>query len=98
MKTKKDVRAAVELDADAIGFVLTESPREISLAAAMELKKHIPDSIRTHAVFGPVAPDIIIKLFKELSEKNILVKKYCCWISKKPRPNCCIMTIRLSYF
>lgn len=52
LSTAQDVAAAVAAGADAIGFVLTESPRRIEPAAARRLAELVPAGVLTVAVFG----------------------------------------------
>jgi phosphoribosylanthranilate isomerase len=47
----KDVQAAVTAGADAIGFVFTASPRQITPAKAVELSQHIPQGILRIGLF-----------------------------------------------
>ena len=49
---KEDVSKAVTLGVDAIGFILAESPRRISLEKAAELVRPIPPFISTVAVIA----------------------------------------------
>ncbi|MFD7169274.1 phosphoribosylanthranilate isomerase [Streptomyces violascens] len=51
LSTADDVRAAVEAGADAVGFVLTPSPRLITPALAAELAAAVPEGVLTVAVF-----------------------------------------------
>jgi phosphoribosylanthranilate isomerase len=49
-----DVEAAVEAGADALGFVLAPSPRQVSVARARELVQATPGGVHTYAVFRQV--------------------------------------------
>lgn len=51
LSTAQDVDVAVAHGADAVGFVLTESVREIPVQCAAELVKAVPAGIATVAVF-----------------------------------------------
>lgn len=51
LSTAQDVAVAVAHGADAVGFVLTESVREIPVQRAAELVKAVPAGIATVAVF-----------------------------------------------
>lgn len=51
------VTAAVEAGADAIGFVLTRSPRRITPGLARELAAAVPAHVLTVAVFAGETPD-----------------------------------------
>lgn len=46
----RDVKAAVDLGVDALGFILAESPRNISLECAARLMKGLPPFVSTVAV------------------------------------------------
>ncbi|MFD0890899.1 phosphoribosylanthranilate isomerase, partial [Streptosporangium algeriense] len=50
------VTAAVEAGADAIGFVLTRSPRRITPELARELGRAVPPHVLTVAVFAGETP------------------------------------------
>ncbi len=54
LNTEEAVDAAIEAGADALGFVLAPSPRQISLARAQELLARVPQGIARVAVFGRV--------------------------------------------
>ncbi|MFD9125802.1 phosphoribosylanthranilate isomerase [Kitasatospora sp. NPDC059571] len=51
LSTAPDVAAAVAAGADAVGFVLTESPRQIAPEAVRELVAGVPAGVLTVAVF-----------------------------------------------
>lgn len=51
LSTPESVREAVNAGADAVGFVLTASPREVSPATARELLSLVPASVRAVGVF-----------------------------------------------
>lgn len=53
------VAAAVEAGADAIGFVLTSSPRRITPARARELARRVPSHVLTVAVFRGEPTDVV---------------------------------------
>jgi phosphoribosylanthranilate isomerase len=59
LKTEADVRLAVELGVDAIGFVLTESVRRVAPAEARRLRMLVPPGIRVHGVFAADPPEYI---------------------------------------
>ncbi len=56
LKTPEEVDLAVALGVQAVGFVLSESPRQVTARAACALGARVPEGVRTHAVFGPEAP------------------------------------------
>lgn len=51
LRSEADVEAAVEAGADAVGFVLTPSPRRITVETARRLMKMLPDGLLGVAVF-----------------------------------------------
>jgi phosphoribosylanthranilate isomerase len=51
LSTARDVAAAVGAGADAVGFVLTESPRQVSPEVVRGLVAEVPDGVLTVAVF-----------------------------------------------
>ncbi|MDQ0210599.1 phosphoribosylanthranilate isomerase [Arthrobacter bambusae] len=51
MSTPESVQAAVESGADAVGFVLTKSPREVSPSRARDLLAHVPEGVAAVGVF-----------------------------------------------
>lgn len=53
------VEVAVEAGADAIGFVLTPSPRQVSLERAARLRALLPDSVLGVAVFHDPSPALL---------------------------------------
>ncbi|MGW4482961.1 phosphoribosylanthranilate isomerase [Amycolatopsis sp. NPDC004368] len=59
LKTTADVACAVEAGADAVGFVLCASPRQVSSAEAARLAADVPADVLTVGVFkGVPLPDI----------------------------------------
>jgi phosphoribosylanthranilate isomerase len=59
MTSVDDVDAGVAAGADALGVILTESPRRISLDAARRLKEAIPANITLVAVVADPPPDLV---------------------------------------
>ncbi|MCX2748561.1 phosphoribosylanthranilate isomerase [Arthrobacter sp. MI7-26] len=51
LSTPESVQAAVESGADAVGFVLTTSPREVSTDRARDLLVHVPEGVTAVGVF-----------------------------------------------
>ncbi|WP_306871565.1 phosphoribosylanthranilate isomerase [Arthrobacter bambusae] len=51
LSTPESVQAAVESGADAVGFVLTKSPREVSPSRARDLLAHVPEGVAAVGVF-----------------------------------------------
>jgi phosphoribosylanthranilate isomerase len=62
LSTPESVREAVEAGADAVGFVLTASPRAVSPAQVTKLAKAVPDGVAAVGVFRsePVADAVAI--------------------------------------
>lgn len=59
LKTAADVTCAVEAGADAVGFLLCESPRQVTRAEAAQLAADVPGEVLTVGVFKGVAvPEI----------------------------------------
>ena len=54
--TVAGLKAAIDAGVDSVGFVLDPSPRQLSLSAAIELAKHVPEHVKTVAVCG--RPDL----------------------------------------
>lgn len=60
LSTPESVQAAVESGADAVGFVLTKSPREVSTDRARDLLTHVPEGVAAVGVFRhEAAPDAV---------------------------------------
>lgn len=80
VKSEGDLEAAVEAGADAVGFVLTPSPRQIPLKVAARLNARLPDSVLGVAVFHDPSPDLLVRVREEVgpdlfqSELSTLVR------------------------
>jgi phosphoribosylanthranilate isomerase len=61
IKTEADLEAAVEAGADAVGFVLTPSSRQIPLSVAAGLRARLPESVLGVAVFHDPTPDLLAR-------------------------------------
>jgi phosphoribosylanthranilate isomerase len=59
IRTRAELEAAVGAGADAVGFVLTPSPRQISLPEAAILMKLVPEGVLGVAVFHDPSPDLL---------------------------------------
>ena len=60
LSTAESVRTAVEAGADAVGFVLTPSPRKVTTAQVRELLAHVPAGVPAVGVFRhEAAPDAV---------------------------------------
>jgi len=51
LRTPEDVETAIEVGANAVGFVMTESPRRVSVAEAAHLRSLLPAEVLAVAVF-----------------------------------------------
>jgi len=67
IRTEADLEAAVDAGADAIGFVLTPSPRQIPLNVAARLNARLPDSVLGVAVFHDPSPDLLQRAREEVA-------------------------------
>lgn len=61
IRTVPELEVAVESGADAVGFVLTPSPRQISVSEAAVLRKRLPDGVLGVAVFHDPSPELIAR-------------------------------------
>ncbi|MGH8914215.1 MAG: phosphoribosylanthranilate isomerase [Acidimicrobiia bacterium] len=59
IRTAADLEAAADAGADAVGFVLTSSPRQVSVAEAAMLMEMVPDGMLGVAVFHDPSADLI---------------------------------------
>ena len=66
IKTESDLEAAVAAGADAVGFVLTPSPRQISSAQAARLKRLLPDQVLGVAVFHQPSTELLRRTEEEV--------------------------------
>lgn len=64
--TEADLEAAVEAGADAIGLVLTPSPRQIPLSVAAGLQARLPESVLGVAVFHDPTPELLRRAEQEI--------------------------------
>ncbi len=62
----KDALDAVELGADAVGFLFTESPRKISVSKASEIVKQLPANFLTIGVFRDQEAREVIDTVREV--------------------------------
>jgi phosphoribosylanthranilate isomerase len=60
------VEASIEAGIDALGFVFSSSPRQISIDKAISLSKSIPPSIIKVAVFLSLNEPIVLDVLKQL--------------------------------
>jgi phosphoribosylanthranilate isomerase len=66
IRNEADLEAAVEAGADAVGFVLTPSPRQIPLSLAARLNTRLPESVLGVAVFHAPSPDLLARAGEEV--------------------------------
>ncbi len=59
LSTPADVEVALEAGADAIGLVMTDSPRRVSVELAAELRQMLPKEVLAVAVFHAPAPELV---------------------------------------
>jgi phosphoribosylanthranilate isomerase len=62
-----DARAALDLGADFIGLVLTDSPRRVPLEQARAIRESLPPETALVGVFADEAPDTVAPLAAELA-------------------------------
>ena len=62
-----DLEAAVEAGADAVGFVITPSPRQVTLSVARSLMSLLPTDVLGVAVFHDPTPDLIRRVDAEVA-------------------------------
>lgn len=67
IRTESDLEAAVAAGADAVGLVLTPSPRQIPLSVAARLRSLLPDSVLSVAVFHDPSPELLRRTETEVS-------------------------------
>lgn len=60
--SEADALLTVGLGADAVGFVLAPSPRQISPAAAADILKRLPHDVLTVGVFRDEAPSRVVEI------------------------------------
>jgi phosphoribosylanthranilate isomerase len=65
LSTPEAVRAAAEAGADAVGFVLTRSPREVTAAQVLDLLEHVPDGVRAVGVFRHEPVEVAIDIGRQ---------------------------------
>jgi phosphoribosylanthranilate isomerase len=65
LRAKPEIALAAELGVQAIGFVLTPSPRQVTPEQCLNLRGWVPTSIRVHGVFAHEDPQLIRRLQRE---------------------------------
>ncbi|MGH8870768.1 MAG: phosphoribosylanthranilate isomerase [Acidimicrobiia bacterium] len=67
IRTESELEAAVEAGADAVGFVLTPSPRQIPLSVAARLMALLPEHVLGVAVFHDPSPQLLRRTATEVA-------------------------------
>ena len=67
LRTPQDVEAAIAAEASAVGFVMTESPRRVSVAEAAHLRSLLPARILAVAVFHDPSRHLIEQVQNEMA-------------------------------
>ena len=65
LSTPESVQAAVHAGADAVGFVLTASPREVTPGQALDLLAHVPSGVQADGVFRHETVDEAVGLARQ---------------------------------
>lgn len=81
--SERDLEAAVEVGADAVGFVLTPSTRQVSLDAAARLRAMLPESVLGVAVFHDPSPELLRRA-EEVVEPDLLQSEYTTLVRVDP--------------
>lgn len=63
----EDVKSAVAAGADAVGFVFTRSPRQVSIDTAMRLIRHVPGHVLSVGLFLDQAQSEINRVLESVS-------------------------------
>lgn len=66
IRTETDLEVAVEAGADAVGFVMTPSPRQVSPPDAARLRALLPPGVLAVAVYHEPAPGLIRRVDQEV--------------------------------
>jgi phosphoribosylanthranilate isomerase len=74
LKSAADVETAVETGADAVGFVLTPSARQITVSQAAELRRLLPESVLAVAVLNDPSSDLIRQALDEVTPDLVQVE------------------------
>ena len=67
LSTAADVEVAIDAGADAIGLVMTDSPRQVSVERAADLRARLPKGILAVAVFHAPPPELVRQVEEEVS-------------------------------
>jgi phosphoribosylanthranilate isomerase len=66
IRTEADLEAAVAAGADAVGFVLTPSPRQVAVPEAARLVSLLPDTVLGVAVYHQPSPELVRRAHEEM--------------------------------
>ncbi len=66
IRTEKDLEVAVETGADAVGFVMTPSPRQVSPPDAARLRALVPPGVLAVAVYHEPSPELVRRVDREV--------------------------------
>jgi phosphoribosylanthranilate isomerase len=66
IRTETDLEAAVESGADAVGFVMTPSPRQVTPSDAARLRALLPSGVLAVAVYHEPAPELVRHVDQEV--------------------------------
>jgi phosphoribosylanthranilate isomerase len=67
LRTPADVETAIDAGANAVGFVMTESPRQVSVAQAAHLRSLLPGHVLGVAVFHDPSPHLVEQVQREMA-------------------------------
>ncbi|MEX1126182.1 MAG: phosphoribosylanthranilate isomerase [Acidimicrobiia bacterium] len=67
LRTTADVESAVDAGANAVGFVMTESPRQVSVAQAARLRSLLPAEVLAVAVLNDPSPGLVQRTSAEVA-------------------------------
>jgi phosphoribosylanthranilate isomerase len=83
--TPEDAAMAANAGADAIGVVLTESPRRVSLDRAREIARAVPALVHIVGVFADESPEAVARAIADLPLHAVQVRG---WIALEPSLAC----------
>jgi phosphoribosylanthranilate isomerase len=67
LTTEADIEVALEAGADAVGMVMTESPRQVTLTQAAALRALVPRGVLAVAVFHSPSPGLLERVRDEVA-------------------------------
>lgn len=66
LTTEEDALSSVAMGADALGFVFAPSPRQLTVQAARDIVRRLPDGVLTVGVFRNEHPDRVVRTVQEV--------------------------------